>query len=171
MQVSLLPLLPQNNQWIELYNPGAAIKTVDDNPLTIDIDERLTLVFYTQHELKNGGVPSGTLPITITGTQGIPGTTTIHDRIGTLGATGAYWSPIGVGQSGRTSVDPGQDVLAISPTQEVISMSRVLDAAGAVTDGQVKAGWTAIGTSKCQLRSRCQCYPSRYPWGSTAHNA
>ena len=138
---------PENNQWIELHNPGtSAIETVDDDPLTLDIDERLTLVFYTQHELKNGGVPAGTLPITITGTMGTKnGSTTIQDRIGTLNAAGNYWSPIGVGQSGRTSVDPGEDVLAISPTQDVISMSRMLDGAGAVTDGQVKAGWTQSG--------------------------
>ena len=34
------------SQWIELYNAGAAYTTVGDDPLTLDVDERLTLAFY-----------------------------------------------------------------------------------------------------------------------------
>ena len=77
--VSLSPT--RNSQWIELYNPGAEYKTVDNADHTPDVNEALTLIFYAPNEF--GDVPSagadGTLPAGVT------------DRIGTLDATGAYW--------------------------------------------------------------------------------
>ncbi len=67
----------------------------------------------------------------------------IQDRVGTVGASG-YWSVAGKGQGGRTGVDesPG-DVVAITPTQALISMQRVIDAAGVAADGTMASSWAA----------------------------
>ena len=62
----------------------------------------------------------------------------IRDRVGTLTETRAYWSIAGKGQSGRT----GTGELGTSvPTQPIISMSRVMDAAGAPMDGRLASSW------------------------------
>ena len=130
--VSLDP--SSNSQYIELYNPGGQYKTIDDLDETPDINEALTLIFYAPNEFS--AVPSvdaaGDLPTGIT------------DRIGTLDATGKYWSPTSVGQSGRSGTTEGEltagrgefvDAVAI------VSMYRGMDAAGAVDDGQEAATW------------------------------
>ncbi len=67
----------------------------------------------------------------------------IQDRVGTVGASG-YWSVAGKGQSGRTGVEeaPG-DVVAVTPTQALISMQRVIDAAGVAADGTLASSWAA----------------------------
>ncbi len=65
----------------------------------------------------------------------------IQDRVGTIGA-GGYWSIAGKGQSGRTGIDeaPG-DVVAVTPTQALISMQRVIDATGVAADGTLAGSW------------------------------
>ena len=88
--VSLNPA--SNSQWIELYNPGGDYVTIDNKDETPDVNEALTLIFYAPNEFDD--VPAagadGSLPTGIT------------DRIGTLDAKGAYWSPSAKGQSGRS---------------------------------------------------------------------
>ena len=88
--VSLNP--SSNSQYIELYNPGAGFNTPDDDASTPDVDERLTLVFYAPNEF--GSVAAKTAvaaTATAPATMALPGRVT--DRIGTLDAKGAYWSP------------------------------------------------------------------------------
>ena len=99
--VSLNP--SSNSQYIELYNPGAGFNTPDDDASTPDVDERLTLVFYAPNEFgsvaaKAAVAATATAPATIA----LPGRVT--DRVGTLDAKGAYWSPAGKGQSGSSGV-------------------------------------------------------------------
>ena len=100
--VSLNP--SSNSQYIELYNPGAGFNTPDDDASTPDVDERLTLVFYAPNEF--GSVAAKTAvaaTATAPATMALPGRVT--DRIGTLDAKGAYWSPAGKGQSGRSGTE------------------------------------------------------------------
>ena len=127
--------LSTNSQYIELYNPGDQYKTIDDKDDTRDINEVLTLIFYAPNEFSS--VPAvdadGDLPAGIT------------DRVGTLGATGAYWSPASKGQSGRSGTDetesgPGRTGVSTTP---LVSMYRVMDTAGEVTDGQAAASWAS----------------------------
>ena len=70
----------------------------------------------------------------------------VQDRVGTVGSHG-YWSVVGKGQSGRTGLGeaPG-DVVAITPTEELISMQRTADAAsatGLAADGTDPMSWAA----------------------------
>ena len=81
------------SQYIELYNSSDTdFKTPDDKASTPEIDERLTLIFYAPNEFTS--VPAvdedGDLPVS--------------DRIGTLDAKGAYWSPTSKGQSGSSGI-------------------------------------------------------------------
>ena len=123
------------SQWIELYNAGAAYTTVGDDPLTLDVDERLTLAFYGPYEF--GAIPA------VDAAGGLPGSVT--DRIGTLYADGRYWSPVGKGQGGRTGTgEPTSARGAFVDTTELVSMYRVKDAAGKkVADGQMAGSWKA----------------------------
>ena len=125
------------SQWIELYNPGAQYKTVDDADHTPDINEALTLIFYAPNEFAD--VPAvdedGDLPAGIT------------DRIGTLDAKGAYWSPASKGQNGASGIAnvnaDGDIERTVAPTAiiPVVSMYRAMDADGMVEDGQMAASW------------------------------
>ena len=70
----------------------------------------------------------------------------IQDRVGTVGAHGR-WLPTDKGQSGRTGLGeaPG-DVVAITPTQKLVSMQRTEDATsatGLATDGTDPMSWGA----------------------------
>ena len=112
-----------NSQWIEIANTTAAAIAVGEN--------KWALWAYQAHE---------TPPSSYTDTDGTTAGTLI-DRIST---TRADWSLIGKGQGGRTNVDPGgADVAAVQPTQALISMVRVTDAAGAPLDGTLPTSWTA----------------------------
>ena len=73
----------------------------------------------------------------------LPDVSTVKDRVGTVGA-GGYWSVAGKGQSGRTGVGeaPG-DQAAVTPTQALVSMQRVIDATGAAADGTMASSWVA----------------------------
>ena len=115
--VSLSP--SSNSQWIELYNPGAQYKTIDDKDETPDVNEALTLVFYGANEFDD--IPArdadGDLPMGVT------------DRIGTLGIDGAYWSPAGKGQNGRSGTgesEAGAGRVAVATTP-IVSMYRLIE--------------------------------------------
>ena len=109
-----------NSQYIEIRNTsGAEIKAAK---------ETYKLVFYTAGAtLLDDSVAANN----------------VQDRVGTVGASG-YWSVAGKGQSGRTGIDeaPG-DLAAVTPTQELISMQRVIDATGVAADGTAPASWAA----------------------------
>ena len=114
-------LTAEASQWIELATSGAAR----------DIgDSRLSLHFYQANE---------TPPVQYVREQnGALGT--VIDRIGTKTSdTGRGWSIAGKGQSGRTAVLGGEDVAAISPRIELISMYR-----GMVPDTTVGAAAGAM---------------------------
>ena len=88
--VSLNP--SSNSQYIELYNPGGGFNTPGDDASTPDVDEQLTLVFYAPNEF--GSVAAKTAvaaTATAPATMALPGR--VVDRVGTLDAKGAYWSP------------------------------------------------------------------------------
>ena len=109
-----------NSQYIEIRNTsGAEIKAAK---------ETYKLVFYTA---------GATLP------DDSVAANNVQDRVGTVGASG-YWSVAGKGQSGRTGIDeaPG-DLAAVTPTQELISMQRVIDATGVAADGTMASSWAA----------------------------
>ena len=68
----------------------------------------------------------------------------IQDRVATIGSHGR-WLPTDKGQSGRTGLGeaPG-DVVAITPTEELISMQRAEDTAsatGLAADGTDPMSW------------------------------
>ena len=115
------------SQWIEIANTTASAITV--------AEAKWALWFYQAHE-----TPAASYTDTDGTTAG-----TIIDSIGTKSSgTGVFWSVVGKGRGGRTNVDPGgADVVAIAPTQSLISMSRVADATGVPADGTLPASWAA----------------------------
>ena len=104
---------PDASQYIELRNVSGAAITAGDKDYK--------LVFYF----------AGSTPPAMTAASNI------QDRVSTVG-----WSITGKGQGGRTGVDeaPG-DAIAVAPTQALISMQRVIDAAGTAADGTMKDNW------------------------------
>ena len=111
-----------NSQYIEIRNTsGAEIKAAL---------EAYKLVFYTA---------GSTLP------DDSDAANNVQDRVGTVGASGFWGDKVaGKGQSGRTGVEevPG-DLAAVTPTQALISMQRVIDATGVAADGTAPASWAA----------------------------
>jgi hypothetical protein len=107
------------SQWIEIMNPGAQVKTKD-----------VKLVFYGPGASDQAAVAA-------------LDATKVADTVGTVGTFG-YWSIAGKGQSGRTGVGeaPG-DIVAVTPTQPLISMQRSIDATGMVADGTMAGSWAA----------------------------
>ena len=106
---------PDNNsQWIEIKNnTGSSILTGDKTH---------KLIFYGPNET-------------------LPAVSTVKDRVGTVGA-GGYWSIQGKGQSGRSGEgETAAQVVAVVPTQALISMQRVIDATGAAADGTMASSW------------------------------
>ena len=143
--VSLNP--SSNSQYIELYNPGDGFNTPDDDASTPDVDERLTLVFYAPNEF--GSVAAATTDAT-TGAMTFPGR--VVDRIGTLDAKGAYWSPATKGQSGRSGTGEAETVQGRTTpiAVPIVSMYRGMvpdTSTGAAVDammpadGQMAANW------------------------------
>ena len=108
-------LQPSNNsQWIEIANTGTSSVLTGDKT----------------HKLKFYG-PNETLPAL----------STVADRIGTVGV-GGHWELINKGQPGRTGTgEKAADVVAVVPTQALISMQRVMNAAGSPADGTLKDSW------------------------------
>ena len=154
--VSLNP--SSNSQYIELYNPGAGFNTPDDDASTPDVDERLTLVFYAPNEF--GSVAAKTAvaaTATAPATMALPGRVT--DRIGTLDATGAYWSPAGKGQNGRSGTGEAETVEGRTTpiAVPIVSMYRAMEpdtSTGAAVDamipadGQMAASWASSAGPK-----------------------
>ena len=134
---------PSNSQYIELYNPGAQYKTINDKDETPDINEALTLIFYAPNEF--AAVPAvgadGSLPAGIT------------DRIGTLDTKGTYWSPASKGQSGRSGTTAGEERTGrgevVDPVP-IVSMYRAMDADGTIDEmmGQMAASWASSAGPK-----------------------
>ena len=144
--VSLNP--SSNSQYIELYNPGAGFNTPDDDASTPDVDERLTLVFYAPNEF--GSVPAKVAvaaTATAPATMAFPGR--VKDRIGTLDATGAYWSPSTKGQSGRSGTGEAESLAGRTTPVAVPIVSMYRDmvpdtSTGAAVDAMMPAdGQTA----------------------------
>ena len=157
--VSLNP--SSNSQYIELYNPGAGFNTPDDDASTPDVDERLTLVFYAPNEF--GSVAAKTAvaaTATAPATMALPGR--VVDRVGTLDAKGAYWSPAGKGQSGSSGVPLAGDAdlevtIARTAVTPIVSMYRGMvpdTSTGAAVDammpddGQMAASWMSSAGPK-----------------------
>ena len=111
-----------NSQYIEIRNTsGAEIKAAL---------EAYKLVFYTA---------GSTLP------DDSDAANNVQDRVGTVGASGFWGDKVaGKGQSGRSGVEeaPG-DLAAVTPTQALISMQRVIDATGVAADGTAPTSWAA----------------------------
>ena len=106
-----------NSQWIEIANTTTSAIAVGE--------KKWALWAYQQNETPPASYTGGTL----------------IDRLSTIRAD---WSLAGKGQGGRTNVDPGgADVVAIAPTQPLVSMVRVTDAAGAPADGTLPTSWVA----------------------------
>ena len=106
-----------NSQWIEIANTTAAAIAVGE--------KKWALWIYQANETPAAAYTGGTL-------------------IDQLSTTRSDWTLIGRGQGGRTNVDPGgADVAAIAPTQPLVSMVRVANAAGAPLDGTLPTSWTA----------------------------
>ena len=141
--VSLNP--SSNSQYIELYNPGAGFNTPDDDKGTLDVDERLTLVFYAPNEF--GDVPAATTDAT-TGATIYPGR--IKDRIGTLDAKGTYWSPEGKGASGRSGTGEAESLAGRTTpiAVPIVSMYRGMDTTGGVEPGQMATSWLSSAGPK-----------------------
>ena len=112
------------SQWIEIATGGGEIGIGE---------KKYALWFYQANETP----PSAY--IKEDGTTGV-----LIDRIGTKDAKGLSWSIAGKGQSGRTNIGAGVDVLAVSPTRKLASMYRVMDATtGEPADGQMASSWMA----------------------------
>ena len=109
------------SQWIEIANGTSAAIGIGEN--------KWALWFYQANEAPPASYTGGTL----------------LDRISTKDpTTGLGWSLAGKGQSGRTGLGEGQDVLAVSPIQKLISMYRVMDATtGAPANGTMANSWMA----------------------------
>ena len=151
------------SQYIELYNPGAEYKTIDDKDDTWWVNEAVTLVFYAPNEFDD--IPIGeefregflvdesgaVLPSPPWWADGVfverPDELPwfVSDRIGTLEAEkGGYWSPLGKGQSGRSGKTTGELTTGrgpFEPSVKIVSMYRVMDDDGAIQDGQKKTSW------------------------------
>ncbi|RKU16646.1 hypothetical protein C6500_17230 [Candidatus Poribacteria bacterium] len=129
---------PSHNQWIELYNAGAEYKA-----------SKASLMFYTR-----GEAPAKTPAVAATATtlampEKLPAG--VSDRVGTITDAGVWWSLANKGQSGRTGQgETAGELIAVVPTQDVVSMYRVMvastasgAAAGAMMPemGNIAAGW------------------------------
>ena len=155
-----------HSQYIELYNSSSsAFKTPVDKPETPEIDERTTLIFYAPNEFTS--VPA---KVAVAATATTPATMAlpdrVSDRVGTLDATGAYWSPTSKGQSGssgiplerETTADVGIDLevtIARTGITPIVSMYRVMVPSTTVgatgmmlADGQMAASWMSSAGPK-----------------------
>ena len=152
---------PTHNQWIELYNPGAKYTTVKEDDATAAL-EATYLVFYRPNETP----PAKTAAVAATATtKAVPAALPagVTDRIGTIDDKGGYWSIAGKGQSGRTGQGEfATDLVAVIPTQPVVSMYRVMipstaadAAAGAMMPayGNTSAAWMASTPPAVNFRS------------------
>ena len=120
-------LSPNNNsQWIEIANSGTS------SILTGDKTHKL--IFYGLNETSRG--------------DGI-------DTVGTVG-TGGRWTLAGKGQSGRTGTgEQAADVVAVVPTQDLISMQRhPMDADGTLASSWVQSKGPAVNFDVSKVGTR-----------------
>ena len=146
-----------NSQYIELYNPGGQYKTVDDADHTPDVNEALTLIFYAPNEF-SAIVARTAVAATATAAATTALPKGITDRIGTLDAKGAYWSPATKGQSGRSGTEVGTEgratfgviVPIVSMYRGMVADTSVGAAVGAMmpADGQTAASWMSSAGPK-----------------------
>ena len=143
---------PAHNQWIELYNAGAAYTTVVEDAAT-DALEATYLVFYRPNETPPAITPAVPATATTAAVEAkLPAG--VSDRIGTITAAGAYWSIAGKGQNGRSGQGESTgELLAVAPTHPIISMYRVTDATTGTlaVDGRAAASWSASGDAATGL--------------------
>ena len=132
-------LKPNNNsQWIELKNKsGKSLLTGDGN---------YKFIFYGPNETPPAKVAVAAVAETATTKAQAAGMALpagVQDRVGTIDEKGAYWSIVGKGQSGRSGEgeENNPELVAIIPTQAIISMYRVADADGMPMDGQMASSW------------------------------
>ena len=131
-------LSPNNNsQWIELKNKSG------ESFLTAEKEYKL--VFYGPNESPPAKVAVAAVAETATTKAQAAGMALpegVMDRVGTIDAKGAYWSIIGKGQSGRSGeAEKAGELVAVVPTQAIVSMYRVADADGMPMDGQMASSW------------------------------
>ena len=131
-----------HSQWIEIKNKsGKELQTGD---------KTYKLIFYGPNEAP----PAKTAAVAATATTAAKPAALpagVQDRVGTIDEKGGYWSLANKGQSGRTGYgEKAADITAIVPTQQVISMYRVMvpdTSAGAAVgammpgDGQMASSW------------------------------
>ena len=131
-----------HSQWIEIKNKsGKELQTGD---------KTYKLVFYGPNEAP----PAKTAAVAATATTAAKPAALpagVMDRVGTIDEKGGYWSLANKGQSGRTGyAETKTDLTAVVPTQNVISMYRVMvpdTSAGAAVgammpgDGQMASSW------------------------------
>ena len=143
---------PAHNQWIELYNAGAAYTTVVEDAAT-DALEATYLVFYRPNETPPAMTPAVPATATTAAVEAkLPAG--VSDRVGTITAAGAYWSIAGKGQNGRSGQGESTvELLAVAPTHPIISMYRVTDATTGTLaiDGRAAASWSASGDAATGL--------------------
>ena len=118
-----------HSQWIEIRNRSGK------SLLTGDADYKL--IFYQSNE-RLPVQPSVWMLNAIRRANPPIVPSLIRDRVGTITETRAYWSIAGKGQSGRTGTgELGKPV----QRHPIISMSRVMDAAGVPMDGRLASSW------------------------------
>ena len=114
-----------NRQWIEIHNTGSTDLTTKD----------YKLMLYTANEAP------GAMSVAANN---------IQDRVSTLYKGTNHWSIAGKGKSGQTagiierSIGDGPDVdidIEVVQTSGLISMERVIDAAGMYVDGTMDTSW------------------------------
>ena len=118
-----------HSQWIEIQNRSGK------SLLTGDADYKL--IFYAANERLPVQPSVWTLDAVRRANPPIV-PSLIRDRVATLTETRAYWSIAGKGQSGRTGTGELGKPLQRHP---IISMFRVMDAAGAPMDGRLASSW------------------------------
>ena len=120
------------SNWIEIRNGTTAAIGIGD--------KMWALWFYEAHETPATAYPANSYYEGPTGQAG-----TIIDAIGTKASgTGLRWASgiVGKGQSGRSNIDIARDTgRPIAPTIQLISMYRVMNADGTLSDGTLSGSW------------------------------
>ena len=135
------------SQWIEIANAGTAAIGIGE--------KKWALWFYQANETPRAEYvkDDGTAGVLIDriGTKTFAGTVIAPATTGLT--TDVYWSIAGKGQSGRSGIDIGEDVVAVAPIQKIISMYRTMDATtGKASDGTVAASWMQSAAPSVNFR-------------------
>ena len=119
-----------NSNWIEIRNGTTG---------AIGIGDKIwALWFYEAHETPAVAYPKDSAYEGPTGQAG-----TIIDAIGTKASdTGLSWSIAGKGANGRSNIDIARaEEHVLAPTTPLISMYRMMDADGTLSDGTMAGSW------------------------------